>query len=166
MQQMMRMMWQGGMQHGMHPGMQGPPGGDTVYRPSLDFLTASSHTSTLVETQFTGDDLLSLHDMGIDFGDPDTPVQRVGPRRRKRRARARARQHPHRPRHLPHPRPRARPRPRLRLRDMPTRSWWLPPTIGRCWTRTSPQADGRPDSSRIPPGYDRAPPPQVGNALD
>ena len=72
MHQMMGMMplWQGGM----HPGMQGSPGGDTVYRPSLDFFTASSHTSTQVETQFTGDDLLSLHDMGIDLGDPDTPV--------------------------------------------------------------------------------------------
>ena len=66
------------MLHGMYPGMpggvQGSPGGDAVYRPSLDFLTASSHTSPPVEKQFTGDDLLSLHEMGIDLVDPDTPV--------------------------------------------------------------------------------------------
>ncbi|XP_047940971.1 glutathione S-transferase T3-like [Salvia hispanica] len=31
-----------------------------------------------------------------------------------------------------------RPRLRFRLRHMPTRIWWPPPTIGRCWTRTTP----------------------------
>ena len=50
--------------------------------------------------------------------------------------RARARRHPPPPRRRR--RPRARPRARLRLRHMPTRSWWPPPTIGRCWTRTTP----------------------------
>ena len=63
----------------------GVTGGDIVYRPSLDFLTASSHTSTPVETQFTGDDLLSVHEMGIDLGDPDTPVPsgRPAPKKKK-----------------------------------------------------------------------------------
>ena len=54
--------------------MQGSPGGDTVYRPTFDFLTASSHTSTPVETQFTGDDRVSLHELGIDIGEADTAV--------------------------------------------------------------------------------------------
>ena len=63
----------------------GVTGGDTVYRPSLDFLTSSSHTSTQVETQFTGDNLLSLHEMGIDLGEPDTPVPagRAAPKKKK-----------------------------------------------------------------------------------
>ena len=67
-------------------GVQGSPGGDAVYRPSLDFLTASSHTSTPVETQFSGDDLLSLHDMGIDLGEDDTPVPatRAAPKKKTR----------------------------------------------------------------------------------
>ena len=38
-------------------------GGDNVYRSSLDFLTASSYTSTPVETQFTGDDTFSLEEL-------------------------------------------------------------------------------------------------------
>ena len=76
---------------GMHPGMQGSPGEDTVYRLSLNFLTASSHTSTQVEMQFTGDDLLSLHEMRIDLGEPDTPVPagRAAPKKKKTKGRAR-----------------------------------------------------------------------------
>ena len=57
----------------MQSGIQGMPGvqqvvqpgggGDNVYRSSLDFLTASSYTSTPVETQFTGDDTFSLEEL-------------------------------------------------------------------------------------------------------
>ena len=57
-----------GMAGGIQPEVQGSPVGDTVYRPTLDFLTALSHTSTPLETQFTGDDRFSLHELGIDIG--------------------------------------------------------------------------------------------------
>ena len=54
----------------------GAAGGDNVYRPSLDFFTASSHTSTPMETQFTGDDTFSLEELleQVNRYD-DTPIQ-------------------------------------------------------------------------------------------
>ena len=49
-------------------------------------MTASSHTSTPVETQFTGDDRFSLHELGIDIGEADTPVPagRAAPKKKKK----------------------------------------------------------------------------------
>ena len=81
---------------GLQPGMQGmsgvQPRADNVYRLSLDFLTASSHTSTSVETQLTGDDTFSLEELlqQVDrYG--DTPILprgvgrgRAAPKKKKR----------------------------------------------------------------------------------
>ena len=61
-----------GWQPGMQPGLLGMPGGDNVYHPSLDFLSASSHTSTPAETQYTGDETFSLEELGIDL--EDSPI--------------------------------------------------------------------------------------------
>ena len=58
-------------------GDAGDVGGDNVYRPSLDFLTAGSNTSTQVETQFTGNDTFSLEELGIDVN-ADTPLPTEG----------------------------------------------------------------------------------------
>ena len=63
----------------MHSGLQGMPGEEgQCHRPSLDFLTASSHTSTPVETQFTGIETFSLEELGIDIDDADSPIQTGG----------------------------------------------------------------------------------------
>ena len=48
--------------------------GDNVYRPSLDFFTAFSHTSTPSETQFTGVEIFSLGELRIDLEEADTLV--------------------------------------------------------------------------------------------
>ena len=56
----------------------GDAGGDNVYRPSLDFFTASSHTSTPTETRYTGVKTFSLEELGIALEEANTPVQTGG----------------------------------------------------------------------------------------
>ena len=63
--------------------------GDNVYRPPLDFLTASSHTSTAVETQFTGDEIFSVEELLEQVDRYDATRRgggRVGAHRKRRSA--------------------------------------------------------------------------------
>ena len=56
-----------GMMSQMSGIMQGQPG-DNVYRPIIDFLTGSSQTGTLMESQFIATETFSLEELGADRG--------------------------------------------------------------------------------------------------
>ena len=53
-----------GMMSQMSGIMQGQPG-DNVYRPIIDFLTGSSQTGTLMESQFIATETFSLEELGL-----------------------------------------------------------------------------------------------------